>query len=311
MIHPVDHEPNQDYGDNPTRDLPADNWIIKMFGNYQPDGHTGIDYPCPAGTPIRAVTSGRVLHVGWFSGSYSDNPYWIAPGFAGWCYVIDHGDFVGIYAHGQEGGSRVTVGQTVTEGQVIGLSGNTGGSTGPHLHFEVLPNGWIVNSYMYGRINPATLFSGITVQSSPVAPPKPPVEESEMPQYTRISVPPKARRLAKNKSWPLIDAKEKSNLNFAAGTGGFGYYDVSLFLQGSALPAGETLTVQFQIIVDGKSSNYFAQEIPGTKSGNFRGLAQFKMPILKPSRIEATITSSVESAYVVAYGADVYNWKKV
>lgn len=170
MIHPVDYEPSQDFGDNPTRNLPADSWIIQMFGNYQPDGHTGVDYPCPIETPIRAVASGRVLHVGWFGGTYADNPYWIAPGFAGWCYVIDHGDFVGIYAHGQDNAARVSVGQQVTEGQVIGLSGNTGGSTGPHLHFEVLPNGWIVNSYMYGRINPANIFASIAPQSTTTKP---------------------------------------------------------------------------------------------------------------------------------------------
>lgn len=311
MIHPVDFEPSQDFGDNPTSQLPADHWIIQQFGNYQPDGHTGVDYPCPIGTPIRAVTSGKVLHVGWYSGSYADNPYWIAPGFAGWCYVIDHGSFVGIYAHGQDNGARVKAGDRVTEGQVIGLSGNTGGSTGPHLHFEVLPDGWIVNSRMYGRINPATLFSAALAAQGSVtkAPVKSSTEEEEMPQYTRLSVPPTTRRLAKGQTWFLKSRDGKSNLNFA--TGGLGYYDVSLFVQGTALPAGEVLTVQFFINVGGKRTGYYTQEIVGTKSGRFRGHAQFKMPVLKAAVIEAAITSSVESAYLVAYGADVYNWKKV
>jgi murein DD-endopeptidase MepM/ murein hydrolase activator NlpD len=161
MIHPVDVEPSQGYGDNPTKNLPASSWIIQQFGNYQPDGHTGIDYPVPVGTPVRAVTSGKVLHVGYYTGSYSGNEFWIAPSFAGWCYVIDHGAFIGIYAHGQEGGARVAVGEQVAEGQVIGLSGNTGGSTGPHLHFEILLDGFVVNSYMYGRSNPATIFNGL------------------------------------------------------------------------------------------------------------------------------------------------------
>jgi len=168
MIKPVNYEPSQHFGDNPTSILSADHWLIQTFGNYQPDGHTGIDYPCPSGTPVKAVTSGTVLHVGWFGGSYLDNPYWIAPSFAGYCYVVDHGDFVGIYAHCLDGGARVRVGQRVTEGQVLGPSGNTGGSTGDHLHFEVLPDGWIVNSRMYGRINPANILARISTQSTTV-----------------------------------------------------------------------------------------------------------------------------------------------
>lgn len=167
MIRPVDAAISQHFGDNPTRDLPADSWLIQTFGNYQPDGHTGEDYAVPVGTPIRAVTSGTVLHVGYYAGSYADNPEWISPNFAGWCYVINHdpapgfpNGFIGIYAHGQDGGNRVTVGQRVTEGQVIGLSGNTGGSTGPHLHFEILPDGWVTNSYMFGRVDPEQLFAG-------------------------------------------------------------------------------------------------------------------------------------------------------
>jgi septal ring factor EnvC (AmiA/AmiB activator) len=165
MIRPVDYDTSQNFGDNPTRSMPSDSWLIQTFGNYQPDGHTGIDYPCPVGTPIKAVTSGTVIHVGYYGGSYADNEYWIAPGFAGYCYVIDHGWFIGIYAHGQENAARVSVGQWVNEGQVIGLSGNTGGSTGPHLHFEILQDGFVVNSYMFGRSNPAILLDGISAAS--------------------------------------------------------------------------------------------------------------------------------------------------
>jgi len=172
MIKPVNYEPSQHFGENPTSVLPASHWLIQQFGNYQPDGHTGIDYPCPSGTPVKAVTAGTVLHVGWFGGSYADNPYWIAPGFAGFCYVVDHGDFVGIYAHCLEGGTRVKAGQRVSEGQVLGLSGNTGGSTGDHLHFETLPDGWITNSRMYGRINPATILARISTQSATIETPK-------------------------------------------------------------------------------------------------------------------------------------------
>lgn len=163
MRHPVDYAPSQDFGDNPTKNLPSNHWIIAQFGNYQPDGHTGVDYPCPVGTPVRAVADGKVVHVGYYSGSYADNPYWISPGFAGYCYVVDHGSFIGIYGHCAEDGARVRLNQQVIEGQVLGLSGNTGASTGPHLHFEVLPDGYVLNSYMYGRINPATLFGAASL----------------------------------------------------------------------------------------------------------------------------------------------------
>lgn len=160
MIRPVDMAPSQLFGDNPTRDLPWNHWLIQTFGNYQPDGHSGEDYPCKAGTPVRAVTTGTVLHVGWFKGTYADNPWWIQPSFAGYTYVVDHGSFIGIYGHCMDGGAQVLVGQQVSEGQILGPSGNTGASTGDHLHFEILPDGYILNSSMYGRINPASLFTG-------------------------------------------------------------------------------------------------------------------------------------------------------
>lgn len=158
MRHPVDYAPSQDFGDNPTSILPASHWIIQQFGNYQPDGHTGTDYPCPIGTPIRAVADGTVLHVGRLTGTYADNPWWISPGFAGYVAVIDHGHFIGIYGHCLDGSAGVRPGDRVAEGDVFIRSGNTGASTGPHLHFEALPDGYVLNSYMYGRINPANLF---------------------------------------------------------------------------------------------------------------------------------------------------------
>jgi len=157
MTAPVDGGTSQGFGDNPTANLPADSWLIQTFGNYQPNGHTGVDYPVEVGTPVRAVASGTVKHVGWYSGSYSDNLYWIAPSFAGFVLVIDHGAYIGIYAHLSS--SPVSEGQYVNEGQVVAYSGNSGGSTGPHLHFEILPDGWDFNNGMYGRINPNSILA--------------------------------------------------------------------------------------------------------------------------------------------------------
>jgi murein DD-endopeptidase MepM/ murein hydrolase activator NlpD len=159
MIRPVDAEISQRYGDNPTKYLPADHWLIKQFGNYQPDGHSGEDYACKAGTPVRAVTDGTVLHIGWMGGTYADNPWWIMPSFAGYVAVIDHGSFIGIYGHCKDGSAKVSKGDRVTEGQVFVLSGNTGASTGDHLHFEILPDRYVLQSTMYGRTDPEALFS--------------------------------------------------------------------------------------------------------------------------------------------------------
>lgn len=171
MRHPVNYSPSQDFGANPTKHLPASHPTIRRFGNYQPDGHTGIDYPCPSGTPVQAADDGIVVHVGYYKGTYLDNPFWIQPGFAGWCYVVQHPWGFGIYGHCLEGGSRVKIGQHVTEGQTLGLSGNTGASTGDHLHFECLRHGYVLNSYMYGRINPHSLFRGtVTPHGTTVTP---------------------------------------------------------------------------------------------------------------------------------------------
>ena len=171
MIRPVDAEISQRFGDNPTRNLPASSWLIQTFGNYQPDGHTGEDYACPVGTPVRAVADGTVLHIGWMGGTYDQNPWWIQPSFAGYHAVIDHGSFIGIYGHCSDGSARVAKGSRVSEGQVFILSGNTGGSTGPHLHFEILPDGWVLNSTFYGRIDPEPLFATtITTQSATITP---------------------------------------------------------------------------------------------------------------------------------------------
>lgn len=85
--------------------------------------HTGIDFPVPTGTPVASAADGIVVETG-STGSYGNQ------------VVIRHADKLYTqYAHL----SRISVaqGDKVTAGQEIGLSGNTGNSTGPHLHFEV------------------------------------------------------------------------------------------------------------------------------------------------------------------------------
>lgn len=161
MMHPVAAVVSQFFGENPTKYLPANHWIIQAYGNYQPDGHTGTDYVCPIGTKVVAVKPGRVLHEGYLSGTYANNPWWIAPAFAGCCLVIDHGDFIGIYGH--LNATHVNVGDWVIEGEHVADSGNTGASTGPHLHFEVLPDGFNLFASFFGRVDPSIYLAAASM----------------------------------------------------------------------------------------------------------------------------------------------------
>ncbi len=98
-------------------------------------GHKGVDIGVPVGTQIVAVKSGTVVEAKYTS----DYGYYV---------TIDHGNGVQTrYAHNSQ--NVVEVGQVVSAGQVIALSGNTGRSTGPHLHFEVIINGNRVNPGYY------------------------------------------------------------------------------------------------------------------------------------------------------------------
>ena len=85
--------------------------------------HTGVDFPVPTGTSVKAVAAGKVVSAGW-GGSF------------GYQVVIRHAD--GRYTqYAHLSAISVKSGQTVGGGQRIGRSGSTGNSTGPHLHFEV------------------------------------------------------------------------------------------------------------------------------------------------------------------------------
>lgn len=85
--------------------------------------HTGVDFPVPTGTSVKAVAGGRIVSAGW-GGAY------------GYQIVLRHDDGrYSQYAH--LSALAVRDGQRVTAGQRIGRSGSTGNSSGPHLHFEV------------------------------------------------------------------------------------------------------------------------------------------------------------------------------
>ncbi|MFI2780600.1 peptidoglycan DD-metalloendopeptidase family protein [Streptomyces sp. ALB3] len=92
-------------------------------GSWSSGYHTGVDFPVPTGTSVKAVASGKVVSAGW-AGAY------------GYEIVVRHGDGrYSQYAHLSS--LHVREGQQVGSGQRIARSGSTGNSTGPHLHFEI------------------------------------------------------------------------------------------------------------------------------------------------------------------------------
>ncbi len=114
---------------------PMNGTFTSPFGMRWGRLHAGIDIAAPIGTPIRAADGGRVAIAGAVSG-YGNYT------------CIQHGNGLST-CYGHQSSIGVSVGQTVKQGQVIGLCGNTGRSTGPHLHFEVRVNGNPVNPMGY------------------------------------------------------------------------------------------------------------------------------------------------------------------
>ena len=111
---------------------PASGSLTQSYQTY----HRALDLARSVGTPIKAADNGYIVVAGWSNVGYGNY------------IVIDHGNGLQtLYAHL----SRIFVraGDVVTRGAVIGNMGNTGNSTGPHLHFEVIKNGAKVNPRGY------------------------------------------------------------------------------------------------------------------------------------------------------------------
>jgi murein DD-endopeptidase MepM/ murein hydrolase activator NlpD len=109
---------------------PVEGTLTSGFGYRWGRMHEGIDISVPEGTPIRAAADGTVILM---QSEYESGGY-------GNYTCIDHGGGLSTcYAH--QSSFATSVGAQVSQGDVIGLSGNTGHSTGPHLHFEVRING--------------------------------------------------------------------------------------------------------------------------------------------------------------------------
>jgi murein DD-endopeptidase MepM/ murein hydrolase activator NlpD len=129
---------------------PLEGRVTSSFGERQDpingEGafHAGIDIAAPIGSPVRAVADGDVIQAASTSGGYGRE------------IVIDDGhDIETVFAHLSV--VAVVAGQHVTRGQVIGYVGDSGRSTGPHLHYEVRVHGVPVNPHKYLRVTYAQL----------------------------------------------------------------------------------------------------------------------------------------------------------
>ncbi len=110
-------------------------WRKNPFGYNSYEFHEGIDLKANTGTPVKATGKGTVTLAGYKSGY-------------GWTVLIDHGyGFKTRYAHNSK--LKVSEGDKVVRGDTIAYSGNTGRSTGPHVHYEVIENGQTHNPLDY------------------------------------------------------------------------------------------------------------------------------------------------------------------
>jgi septal ring factor EnvC (AmiA/AmiB activator) len=116
---------------------PAPGSVVRGFGRIKDDRYDtftqndGIDVEAPLGTGVRAIMKGKVVFADWFRGY-------------GKLLIVDHGGgFSSLYAH--LGDFSVRVGEAITEGQTLGVVGDTGYVAAPTLHFEMRQDGIAVN----------------------------------------------------------------------------------------------------------------------------------------------------------------------
>ena len=89
-------------------------------------GHVALDFGVPLGTPVKSTMDGKVVYAGWNNQGYGN------------LVIIENGPYRTYYAHLSS--IPVDLGAEVSAGSVIGLSGSTGNSTGPHVHYEIRKN---------------------------------------------------------------------------------------------------------------------------------------------------------------------------
>jgi murein DD-endopeptidase MepM/ murein hydrolase activator NlpD len=113
--------------------------FYKVSSHFGPRGrkhHDGIDIPAPSGTPIIAIDSGVVI--------YSNNGI---RGYGNMIVIAHSEELFSVYAHNRK--NKVKKGEKIKRGQMIAEIGNTGRSTGPHLHFEIRLKNQVRNPASY------------------------------------------------------------------------------------------------------------------------------------------------------------------
>jgi murein DD-endopeptidase MepM/ murein hydrolase activator NlpD len=167
-IWPVDpgvYPVTQEFGANPNATLPDGTRVNP------PGGHTGRDFATPIGTPIVAVGDGVIDFAGQADWTPNDNPLWMMGSI---CIILNCGDSEPDFTYGHLSDVAVAQGERVSQGQIIGYTGNTGASTGPHLHFEALPPGYVLDQWTYGRVDPRNYcngyIGGIASQATTITP---------------------------------------------------------------------------------------------------------------------------------------------
>jgi murein DD-endopeptidase MepM/ murein hydrolase activator NlpD len=107
------------------------------FNSSKTEYHTGIDYSAPQGTPIPAASAGTVVYSQFNNGGFGNAVIVKSIGGDGQTYYT-------LYGH-MNGQAMPAYGDPISQGQTIGQVGNTGKSTGPHLHFEVIDGNAPIN----------------------------------------------------------------------------------------------------------------------------------------------------------------------
>ncbi|MBI5358363.1 peptidoglycan DD-metalloendopeptidase family protein, partial [Candidatus Amesbacteria bacterium] len=132
-------------------------------------GHNGIDYGLPEGIEVLSCDTGRVIQSG-DNGDYGNS------------VTLQHAWGTSIYGHLKE--TKVSVDQEVKAGDLVGIPGQTGYVTGPHLHFGIKPSDADLNKGYLGFVDPSPYLS--QVPQSPISPESPPSPPSPLPPEPQI-----------------------------------------------------------------------------------------------------------------------------